>query len=275
MRNFFNFFLVALSIQSFGQVGGNVLDGIYVRENARSRSPIPYVYESEGKLMWSKRVWRIIDLREKINQPFYYPLEPSRGMRNLTTIIRDGICSNELTAFDPISDEFVYTYRAEEACEIGAGVDTVFIPDENDIPQPTAIPIEFKIHNVLRYRIKEDWFFDNQRGVYEVRIIGFCPIEEVHDDNDEYKGERPLYWIYMPEIRHVLATEETYNRHNDVERRTYDDLFNLRFFSSYVYMDSNVHGRRIADYKIGLEALLEGRRIEKEMFDYEQDLWEY
>ena len=79
----------------------------------------------------------------------------------------------------------------------------------------------------------------------------------------------------MPEIRHVLANQETPSRHNDVERRSYDDLFNKRFFSSYIYKESNVSGRKIKDYKLGLEALLESRRIENEIFDYEQDLWEY
>jgi len=79
----------------------------------------------------------------------------------------------------------------------------------------------------------------------------------------------------MNEIRNILAKQETPSRHNDVERRSYDDLFNKRFFSSYVYQESNVFGRKIKDYKSGLEALLEGRRIENKIFDYEQDLWEY
>jgi gliding motility associated protien GldN len=257
------------------QPASGVLDGIYIRENARGRKPVTFNHASEINLMWMKRVTRVLDLREKINHPFYYPLETSNGMSNLITVLRSGICSNELTAFDPISDEFLYVFRGEEACKLGELTDTMYVPNEDGEIEAIEVNEPFKTENVLRYRIKEDWFFDSKRSVMEARIIGICPIEEVHDENGEYKGDRPLYWLYMPEIRHVLSNSETPNRHNDVERRTYDDLFNKRFFSSYIYQASNVQGRKIQDYKTGLDALLEGKRIENSMFDYEQDLWEY
>lgn len=275
MRTFLFALFVAFNFVGFSQISGEVLDGIYIRQNALGRKPVAYNYQSESNLMWMKRVWRVIDLREKINHPFYYPIETRNNMSNLITVLRNGICADEITAYDPISDEFLYSFRGSEACSIGEWIDTLYLPNEDGEIQATEVPNEFQTHNVLRFRIKEDWFFDNTRGVMEARIIGLCPIEEVFDENDEYKGERPLYWVYMPEIRHMLANQETPSRHNDVERRTYDDLFNKRLFSSYVYQDSNVQSRKIKDYKTGLEALLEGRRIEKKMFDYEQDLWEY
>jgi gliding motility associated protien GldN len=275
MRTFLFTVILISNLSLSAQPVAGVLDGIYIRENALGRKPVAYNHESEINLMWMKRVWRVVDLREKMNHPFYYPLETRNGMSNLITVIRNGICSDELTAFDPISDEFLYPFRGKEACEIGESIDTMYVPDEYGEIEAVAVPEEFKTANILRFRIKEDWFFDNKRSVMEARIIGICPIEEVQDENGEYKGEKPLYWVYMPEIRHILANQETPSRHNDVERRTYDDLFNKRFFSSYVYQDSNVHGRKIQDFKSGLEALLEGRRIEKKMFDYEQDLWEY
>ena len=276
MRTFLFVLILASSLSLFSQpTTSGILDGIYIKENARGRKPIPYNHESEINLMWVKRITRVLDLREKINHPFYYPLETSNGMSNLITVLRNGICSDELTAFDPISDEFLYTFRGDEACGIGEVIDTAYVPNEDDEMEAVVINEPFPTHNVLRYRIKEDWYFDNKRSVMEARIIGICPIEEVHDENGEYKGDKPLYWVYMPEIRHILASQETPSRHNDVERRTYDDLFNKRFFSSYVYKESNVYCRKVTDYKSGLEALLEGRRIEKNMFDYEQDLWEY
>lgn len=275
MRVYLIVIAMLFSMYAEAQPSSNVLDGIYIRENALGRRPIPYNYESEIGLIWSKRVWRVLDLREKINHPFYYPIEPYNGMKNLVTVVRDGVCSGELTAYDPISDEFLYTYRNDEACSIGESIDTLFIPDEFDNIVPQVVKYDFQTENVLRIRIKEDWYFNNRRSVMEARIIGFCPVEEMKDENGEYKGERPLYWVYLPEIRHVLADQETGNRHNDVERRTYDDLLHKRMFSSYVYKQSNPSGRKISEYKTGLEALLEGRRIEKGIFDYEQDLWEY
>jgi len=79
----------------------------------------------------------------------------------------------------------------------------------------------------------------------------------------------------MPELRHIIANAPAPNPHNDAERRTYDDLFNKRRFSSYIYQQSNVYGRKISEYKQDLGLLLEGKKIEHEIFTYEQDLWEY
>ncbi|MBK7970876.1 MAG: hypothetical protein IPK08_19225 [Bacteroidetes bacterium] len=55
----------------------NVLDGVYVREHVPVRQPVQLSYLREADVMWSKKVWRIIDLKEKMNLPFYYPTEKS------------------------------------------------------------------------------------------------------------------------------------------------------------------------------------------------------
>ena len=66
-----------------------------------------------------------------------------------------------------------------------------------------------------------------------------------------------------------------YNPRNDVQQISYDDVFVKRLFTSYVLRTSNVYNRRIADYLTGLDALLESEAIEEEIFNREQDMWEY
>jgi hypothetical protein len=57
---------------------------------------------------------------------------------------------------------------------------------------------------------------------------------------------------------------------------SFDDLFIKRFFSSYVIKESNVYNNRnISAYLVGIDAMLESKRIEKKIFNFEQDLWEY
>lgn len=253
----------------------SVLDGIYIRENNYQRRAIPYNYESEVQLMWTKRVWRVMDLREKINHPYYYPIEPSNTLRNLFTVIKDGICAGELIAFQSVSDEFLYTLESGEACSLGETVDTIFQEDDKGNLIPVPIYNELPVENIRRFRIKEDWYFNSKRSVMEVRIIGIVPVEEVFDDMGEYKGERPMYWLYMPELRFTIANASAFNAGSDVERRTYDDLFNMRRFSSYVMKSSNVYNRAIKSYKQEIDLLLEGKKIEHDIFNYEQDLWEY
>src|SRR5690349_20459528 len=54
---------------------GDYKDGVYDKENAVNRRFIPYTHLRQGDVTWEKRVWRNIDMREKINQPLYYPVD--------------------------------------------------------------------------------------------------------------------------------------------------------------------------------------------------------
>ena len=139
----------------------------------------------------------------------------------------------------------------------------------------TVIVKEFNPIDVRQIRLKEDWFFDKQRSVQDVRIIGICPVVDDVDEKGEYKGTKPLFWIYFPEARPLLAKTEVFNRFNDAERRTFDDLFWKRFFGSYVIKESNVYDRKISDYATGLNALMESDRVKNDLFNFEHDLWEF
>ena len=133
----------------------------------------------------------------------------------------------------------------------------------------------FDFASVKRLRIKEEWFFDNQRSVMNVRIIGLCLVQEKFDEMGEYKGEKPLIWLYFPELRIPMSSTAMFNSRNPSAIITYDHLFMKRRFSSYVYKESNVFNRGIASYKTGVDLLLESKDIEHEIFEFEQDLWEY
>ena len=106
-----------------------------------------------------------------------------------------------------------------------------------------------------------------------VRILGICPVM-IKERNDEEYSE-PLFWIYFPEARPVLAHAEVFNRFNDAARRSYDEIFMKRFFNSYIYKEQNVYDRRISEYAQGLDALLEAERIKNDLLNFEQSLWEY
>jgi len=127
--------------------------------------------------------------------------------------------------------------------------------------------------------IKEEWFFDKQTSTMNVRIIGICPIREYYRDEDvnqENPQRQPVFWVYYPEVRDLLAANSIFNPNNTAQNMSFDDLFIKRKFNSYVVKESNVYNNRaISQYLSGRDAMLESKRIEKEIFNYEQDLWEY
>jgi len=267
--------IVLLSATAMGQ-DDDVKGGVYKKTNSMTKKFAPYTPLTERDVMWSKRIWRTMDLKEKINHPFYFPTESHGSMNSLFSVIRNHIKASELTVYDAIDDEFTIELTRTAAQTIGDQSEIIYIEDEltgeligKEIPNPLYSG------DVMRFRIKEDWFFDRQRSVMDVRIIGICPVIEVKDSNDDYKGELPMYWVYFPEVRPMLARQRTINRWNDAEQRNYDDLFVKRFFSSYVYKESNVYNRRVTDYKAGIDALIEAQDIHNKIANFEQDLWEY
>ncbi|MFA5782151.1 MAG: gliding motility protein GldN, partial [Bacteroidales bacterium] len=184
-----------------------------------------------------------------------------------------------LPAYDASSDdEFLIPYTYAEIMTKLTSEDSVEVTDSLP-PYNTHwenIIHEFYPGSVKQFRIKEDWFFDKQRSVMDVRILGICPIlQQYEEDGTTFKGVKPLFWIYFPEARPVLAQAEVFNRVNDAEKRSYDDIFFKRLFGSYIYKESNVYDRKIMEYSRGMDALLESERIKDEIFIKEHDLWEY
>ncbi|HRY99356.1 MAG TPA: gliding motility protein GldN [Bacteroidales bacterium] len=253
-------------------------DGVYEKQQVLDKKPIPYVHLREADVVWSKRIWRVIDLREKINHPFYYPLIPHNGWKSFMTIVMDALREGSITAYDITeTDEFLVPLTFEEIMARLERSDTVQL--QRPFPPydyyDTVITTKFNSQDVKRIRVKEDWYFDKQRSQMDVRILGICPVRDSYDENGNFRGFDPLFWIYFPEARQVFARNVIFNRFNDSERRTYDEIFWKRVFGSYVYKEQNVYDRRIADYATGMDALLEAERVKNDLFKFEHDLWEF
>ena len=126
--------------------------------------------------------------------------------------------------------------------------------------------------------IKEEWYFDKQSSSLNVRIVGICPIREFTRDIDQagQVQRTKVFWVYYPEARNLLATNKVLNPYNHAQSMSFDDLFIKRFFNSYIVKESNVYNNRdISAYLSGKDAMLESKRIENDIFNFEQDLWEY
>tara|TARA_B100001173_G_scaffold132479_1_gene115003 strand:- start:556 stop:1146 length:591 start_codon:yes stop_codon:yes gene_type:complete len=181
----------------------------------------------------------------------------------------------QVTPYDVIDDEFTVRLTREEVIEKSFTKEEISFENEMGEIENKIVENPFDFSSVKRLRVKEDWFFDNQISAFNVRIIGVCPVLEKFDEMGEYKGEQLLVWLYFPELRVPMSTTAIFNTYNDAATITYDQLFMKRRFSSYIFKESNVYDRKIETYKQDLDLLLESERIETELFNYEQDLWEY
>lgn len=252
------------------------VDGYYEKTNILSARVTPYANLREADVMYSKRVWREIDLREKMNMIFASP------KARLITILTDAIAAGELTAYDAIptkedvnGDEFSVVLSPEDAMRKFA--DSVVVPifDNDGNQTGTEVkPGEFNPDSIVKFRIKEDWIFDKQRSIFEPRIVGIAPLIRISAAGQSF-DEQPAFWIYFPEARHLLVTKGVVNRTNDATGLSYDDIFMKRIFASYVVKESNPEDLRIKDYAVGIDKLYESERVKKELLDFEHDLWSY
>jgi gliding motility associated protien GldN len=252
------------------------VDGFYQKTNVLNARVSPYAALRESDVMFSKRVWREIDLRDKVNTIFASPKS------RLITILTDAIQAGELTAYDASStkddvngDEFSVVLKSEEA--MARFADSVLVPifDKDGNQTGTVVTAgEFNPDSIIKFRIKEDWIFDKQRSVFEPRIVGIAPMVRISAAGQAF-DEQPAFWIYFPEVRHLLVTKAVVNRSNDATGLSYDDIFVKRIFSSYIVKESNPEDLRIKDYAVGIDRLYESERVKKALMDFEHDLWSF
>ncbi len=273
----------------------------YVKDNIKKRKPIVLPPINEGDVAWSILVWRIIDVREKMNQQFYFPQGSMKERKNLMNVLLDGIQNHGLTAYDVINDEFKVPISYEDIMKkLDAGEQTIQVRNRltGELEEQVVASEGTGTSEVLQFMLKEQWVFDRNSSTLQSRILGICPIrvyekqvdyveplnrgEDIEstiayeDEIQEPKLRQQLFWVYYPEARPLLATNEAFGRNNDSHRLSYDDIFIKRYFSSFITQHSNVYDNRaISDYATGLDQIIESERIKEEILRFENDLWEY
>lgn len=236
-----------------------------------ANKPLPYDYIREADVMWSKKIWRTIDVREKMNLPFAYPQRP------LIEVLHNAAKRGDIKAYDPNvdnADQFKSVMSTEEISHIGVKIDTVITLDPLTLGEVTTIvKTEFTWDQVKKFKVKEVWFFDTRTSTMQVRILGIAPVMEDKDPMGNVRGDLTMYWLYYPDLRDMLAKEEAFNPNNDQKSLSWEDMLESRRFESYIYKESNVYDRAIAEYATGIDKQLEAERIKNEMMEYESDIW--
>jgi len=246
------------------------------------RKPIPYPYVRDADVMFSKRVWRTVMVDEKMNLLFKYATGTSKIGEHISLIdaLLCGISRGFITAYDAsVDDGFSKAMSKEEVQrKLNGHLDTIKIPtlDSNRIKDTVVFKGKLNMNDIIMYRIKEDWYFDKHTGEMNVRILGICPVVMVRDEYGNLaEGYQPLFWIYFPAARNLLANVDAFNNHNNDERKSWDDILIKRLFSSYIYKTSNVMDKSISDNVPGMNQLLESQKVKDDLRNLEHDMWEY
>ncbi|HEY3390918.1 MAG TPA: gliding motility protein GldN, partial [Prolixibacteraceae bacterium] len=272
---------ILIGTASLNLLQAQVIDGVYTKRTTIDRKPAPLPIVREADAVWSRTVWRIIDLREKANQHFYYPTREIQGRSNLFNVLLKGVEEKRITAFDAsvADNEFKEPIDYNQVkLQFGDSVKRIKVTDINTgDARDSIVAADIPTHEVKQLEIKEVWYFDKQKSTLQVRILGLCPIRVYKKDpKDSTFVRKRLFWVYYPEIRPLLAKKESLNGFNGARSLSFDDLFLTRKFDGYIVKEENTYNNRsIEQYASGEYAAKESERIKNSIFNYEQDLWEY
>jgi gliding motility associated protien GldN len=253
----------------------------------KDRTPLAYEHIREDDAVYRQRVWREVDVHEKMNLPFVYKASEDNGNQRFISILLNLIHSGDVTAFDAnMDDRFTTPMTFRQIAENMVGKPKIIqIPDMNvdpdgskGITKDTTIVEDFNPDAVERYEIKEEWVFDKESSRMYVRILGIAPEKTIYNADGSFRAVLPIFWVYYPDLRPFLAKYEAYNGKNYGARMSWEELFESRMFSSRIIKSTidNPGDNFIAQYiKDPILGLLEGDDIKEKIFNYEQDLWSY
>ncbi len=250
------------------------VDGIVKKTLVEESLFLEYEPLREADIAWEKRIWRIIDTREKMNLPFKYPKKP------FFDVLRELSANGDIVVFK--DEEFTEPMTIDEVERTLNRIDTTTVFDYDTYEEKIEIVAsEINAEDIKQYRVKEIWFFEEENSVLKCRILGITPLKDEYDPNTlEYKYTLPLFHVYYPEARKHFQKYRVFNDFNDIPPMSWYDVFESRFFASYIYKKSNALDLRIEDIylnyeRAGIDRLLEAEKIKNELFNFEHDLWTY
>jgi gliding motility associated protien GldN len=208
-------------------------DGAYDKVAHISKA-MPWQGLREDDVMWKKRVWREIDVRQKQNMPFIYPGDENTGGGSFIEILIDAVKKGKVMAYSPMDERFTTSFTKDQIMDVLVGKpDTIYIENiETGEREMKISRTEFDPNSITKFRIKEDVIFDRNLGRKVTRIIGLAPLLDKKSSSGEFIGNAPFFWLYYPDIRDVLAQYEVFNPENDVARMTWDDYFEVVSFQA-------------------------------------------
>lgn len=254
---------------------------------ADNDKPLPYGYVMDRDVLMGKRTWEIIDLDERVNFPYYFPVEgdimKTKERQPLYNVLINAIKDGKITE---VYDSSYFTDK-KSIKDIESSlmfIDTTDAGREyfnagETIPEEFITKTEIEAYHVDSYKVVGYWYFDKRQGELKYRMLGICPVvPDVYTMNSDEKDYIELFWVYFPAARDVLHEAKSFNDRNSAMPFSFDHLLNARRFSSVIYLEENVYGdREIKEYmqENAQMQLLEADRIKEKIRDFEQDMWNY
>lgn len=252
--------------------------------------PLPYGYINEDDILWSKVIWEVIDLNEKINQPYY---NSTNGIAyktlSLFDALKKGIEDGKIT--EVYDDEyFEYKITKDQAVNALSRTDTTdyyYEQKERGVDMSNAVDdginrFDISSDKIKMIMVKGMWYVDRRIGEMRYRLLGLSVLgPDAQSIGRGFEGADDfvnLFWIWYPDARKVLHQYTVFDPKNASSKITYDDMLNARRFNSIIYKTSDaMNNRSIEEYlpEDAVAQLEESWRIKNDILQKENDMWNY
>jgi len=262
---------------------------------------ISIINHRNDDIVWSRTVYRVIDMRDKQNYQLYFPVLPNEQYKSLFRVLLDATVKDSLKAYDKIERDIQPMYESVipkdslknyfQICEKDTVNNTVritpLIISDSITQQPVPSNYAYKdyVKNQLKFLIQEIVFFDKHTSRMYSKIMAIAPLYALTETNVtldntadtwSYFQSSVICWFLFDELRPYLARQYVIPNGNNTQRLTYDEFFAQKFYSDYLLGDSNLNNRMLLQYLADPSKIRkEQKRIETELLNFEQDLWEY
>ncbi len=240
--------------------------------------PEPYPKTREADVMWMKRGKSRIDLREKRNRSLKLPDIATDSTRSLFDVLLCAIViQGTLTAYE------AGPTGADESFSVALSPQQVMtmIMRQSDTlagfaSKPKGDDSPISTQDVVIYEVKEIWFFDSRTNEMTRRVIGLCPMVSRYDKEGIFRGYQPLFWVYYPQARGILANAQVHGvSRNNPALANYDALFQSRYLNRTVIEQSTVNPKGFLTPYNGREALIKSEAAATQVQFLEADFWSY
>lgn len=250
------------------------------------KKPLEYGYVEDRDILWSKNIWEVIDLDERVNFPLYYPIDTVNiggNRRSLYDVLMSGIRSGK------IKNIYTDSYFTEKRTlsDISAAISKVDTTDlgreqynaGEEIDAQYIDRRDLSSADIMEYRIRGMWYFDKRQAELKYRLLGIAPVApDVNFLDEEEPDLVELFWVWFPDAREILFDASAFTGGNSSMDISFDHLLNARRFNAIIYKEENVQGDRgVNDYitENAFMQLLESERIKEQIRNFEQDMWNY
>lgn len=309
------FFCITLSLSAqhrinsfFDELGTVRIETQELDENADTISTI---FHRTDDIVWSRIVYRIIDMRFKQNFQLYFPTNPDDPKYwSLFRLILDAVANGRVnsdgaTEYLPLyrknfrgikplqfseanliernlNMQMVFGVDVDENISIDTEDDFLVVYDSiNDNLWFNNFGYANYIRNQIKYLTMEIMFFDKHTSRFYQKIIAIAPLNSAMSSAaDPYDNlvAQVRFWILFDQLRPFMARKYMIPLNNSSKRVTFDNFFAEHLYTSYIVGDDNMFDRMIVQgQKVLTEEFVhrDQERIASELLNTELDLWEY